>query len=75
MSKILYFNNKFSKIAKRYGYSASPAPRKPPILVTWSYAICQKMFFKRIMAKSMFTKVSYDVVSATSSLLRQQKCH
>jgi len=38
MSKMHYFSNKFSKIAKRWGLSA-PSASWPLILVTWSFVM------------------------------------
>jgi len=59
MSKMRYFSNDFSKIAKRRGLSA-------PLPLSFNFGdlklrdLAKLWFFKLIMAKSNFLKVSYD---------------
>jgi len=73
MSKMHYFSNKFSKIAKRWGLSVLSAPLSFDIGGLSLCDLAKLCFFKLIMAKSDIRKISYDVVSVTSSQLITEK--
>jgi len=73
MSKICYFNVKFSKIAKRWGlFAHSCIPLKPDFDDLKLRDLLKLRFFKRIMTNSNFKNISYDVILVTSSLSRHQ---
>jgi len=74
MSKIRYFNNKFSKIAKSWGLSASSAPLTS-ILVTWSYGICPNCGFSNGLWRNRTLMNQYWRHFSTSSISRHQKRH
>jgi len=68
MTKIHCFSNKFSKIAKRWGF-----PRQASFnLWFWWPKVAwlpQLWYFKLIMTKSNLKNIRYDVISVTSLLL------
>jgi len=64
MSKMLYFNNKFSKFANRGELCAPSAPLASNFGDLKLRELC---FFKRILTKSNFQKkISYDVIVITT---------
>jgi len=65
MSKMHYFSNNFSKIVKRWGLSAHP-PLTFDIDDLKLRDLANLWFFKLIMTKFNFTKISYDIISVTS---------
>jgi len=58
MPKMHYFNNKFSKIAKRREISASSAPNSS-ILVTWSYVMWPNYVFSSLLWRNWTLKNSH----------------
>jgi len=71
MSKINDFNNKLSNIAKG---SALHLQRLTFDIGDLKFRYLAKLcFFKLIMTKSNFKKISYNVISVTSLLLRHRK--
>jgi len=72
MSKMHYFSNKFSKIAKRWGLSA-PSPLTFDVGDLKLRDLTKLWFFKLIMMKSNLKKISFDIISVASSQLRHRK--
>jgi len=71
MSKILYFYNKCSEIAKRWGFSTTSAPLTFNIGDQKLRDFAKLCFFKLIMIKSNFKKSL--MTSVTLSQLRHRK--
>jgi len=70
VSKMRNFNNKFSKIAKHWGFCV---PMQRPInLRFWWRKVSQILVFQIDYDKIELLKISYDVISVTSSLLLHQ---
>jgi len=65
MSKMHYFSDKFSKIAKRLGLSA-PSAAYPSMLITWSSVIWPIVFFEADHDEIELLKYSNDAISVTT---------
>jgi len=72
MPKMHYFSNKFSKIAKRWGLSATA-----PLIFGFGDLklrdVAKLYFFQADYDKIELHKISYDVILVTLSLLRHRK--
>jgi len=75
MSKMHYFRDKFSKIAKRWGLSA-PSAASPSLLMTWSSVIWPKIVvYEANYDEVELQKYSFNVISVTSPKNVTEKRH